>query len=220
MATRLPGSVIVMAEWHYNPDARRFRDPTTGRFISQARLVELHDKYAATRAAAMADLADELAAGSLDVPTWETLMRDEVKLAHGAQYLLGRGGRQAMAPVDWRHLETLVRTQMQYLTNYARAVADGKLSAAQVRWRSQLYAHAARQTFERALATSWNLDLPAYPADGGTPCRARCHCHWNISVVRRRVVASWRLGAAEHCGGCIDRAVRYRAWVVQRAQAA
>lgn len=207
-------------DWQYRVSTHRYRNPANGQFVSQTKLLELHDAFASARAQTMAALASQVAAGTLNVPDWERQMREEVRLAHGGQYLLGRGGRNALSIDDWRRLDDLVRSQMAYLTNFARALADGKLSEAQLAWRSTLYSHSARQAFERGRASAYDLHLPCYPADGGTACKSRCHCHWSFKTTRREIRATWVLGVAEHCDDCRGRAARYHDYVVSRESAA
>lgn len=221
-----------MADWTYSVARRRYRDPTSGRFISPREVQRQYEQFTAARASIMAQLAGGLANGTLDVPGWESKMREQIKLAHGAAYALGRGGVHVMGPDDWNAIDAHVRDQMRYLTRFSRDVADGKLSERQVAARSQLYAHSSRQVFERGRAAAFDIRLPVYPADGGTACKMRCHCHWEIRIesIRavsrgQRIVASWRLGAAEHCPDCIARAITYRAYTVtignmQRGEAA
>ena len=54
--------------------------------------------------------------------------------------------------------------------------------------------------------------LPAWPGDGTTICLTNCKCRWSINILsieRGDYNATWRLGAAEHCRTCRQRA---RAW--------
>lgn len=136
-------------------------------------------------------------------------MRQIVKDAHGVQHVLGRGGRHAMTQSDWGRLGNVVRGQYEYLQKFAQAIERGEQSAAQVRARAALYVAASVYSFERGNASAYGLSLPAYPGDGGTPCLARCRCHWDISSTKDDWIARWVVGGAVQCPGCRSRAEQW-----------
>lgn len=212
---------MASERWQWNPERRQYRDTRTGRYLSARQVRRAHLDFLTARKVQMVTLTEDLAEGRLTLPQWERAFRQQIKLTWGAQWAFGRGGRNVMTPRDWGAVGRAVREQYRWLGGFASDLADGKLSPAQATARAQLYASASTYAFARGQAASYSgLRLPVYPADGGTECKANCKCRWEISDEPERWVARWRLGAAEHCSGCLDRAGRYARYVVEKEQAA
>jgi len=79
-------------------------------------------------------------------------MREEIKAEYIRQYMLGRGGRAQMTSQDWGSIGGMIADQYRYLKDFAKLVAEGKLSEAQIRARAAMYANSAREGFERGQA--------------------------------------------------------------------
>ncbi|HLF28213.1 MAG TPA: hypothetical protein VJG32_17930 [Anaerolineae bacterium] len=79
-------------------------------------------------------------------------------------------------------------------------------------YRAQMYAQSAEQVYQRAYMRARGEkaqlpDLPAYPKDGSTRCRANCHCRWEIKRVSdTEYHAIWKLQPGENCEDCLRRA--------------
>jgi hypothetical protein len=192
--------------WEYSLSAKRYRDTTTGRFVSQASIEKLREDFVAARQDVVRDLVAQLEAGDITVQEWLSAMRDEVKLAHIGQYLFGRGGRNAMTDDDWAAVSDRVRQQFEPLQTFAEQVAAGTQSADQIANRSANYIDTSRASYAEghAVAHGWP-DLPAYPADGSTQCYANCRCFWTVEPVEGGWDCTWNLGEADHCDDCIER---------------
>jgi hypothetical protein len=146
-------------------------------------------------------------------------IRDRLKRIYLSEYMLGRGGKNAMTPSDYGRVGNMLRDQYEYLRSFALDIQDGKLSEAQIGARTQLYHESAIQAFERgkAAAYSGDLILPAYPADGRTRCRARCKCRWLIRETKTAWKAYWmRNSLAESCQDCVERERLYNPYVVSK----
>lgn len=155
----------------YDLASRRYRDSQTGRFLSKRTVRNLRDAYLDAAKETTATLAEGLEAGSLTLTQWQRRMRTVIRDVHVGVAALGGGGRNAMTASDWGKVGAQVQDQYEYLDNFTRQIGDGELSLAQVTARAGLYVDAAVQGFERAkVARIGDLDLPAYPGDGGTPC--------------------------------------------------
>lgn len=208
-------------DWEFSRGARRYRDLRTGRFLPNRTIIELRNGLAENRAEAISNLADTLVDGGMSVQRWELEMREAVKLAHVTEYTFGRGGRRAMSSEDWGRLGQQIREQYVYLHNFAQDVqagrytnADGDTSLAAVRARAALYGESAVYAHSRGQeAAAEGLALPCHPGDGGTPCLARCKCRWTIVETSDQWEATWRLGSAEHCDGCLSRAANFAPYV-------
>lgn len=196
----------------WDRDLRRYRDADSGRFVRES-AVRAARQGIIDRASAETDvLAGQLASGDLSVEDWTLAMRDVVKRTTIDQYLLGRGGRNAMTQSDWGRIGYRLREQYGYLQRFAELVDAGQLSDAQIAARAKLYVSATWSTFDRAKASAWNIRLPAHPGDGSTKCKGNCRCHWDIRRDDEAGVieATWVLDSAtEHCDDCRANAERW-----------
>jgi len=126
-------------------------------------------------------LAVGLSEGSVSLTAWQEGMRQNIKRLYIDQYCLGRGGRAQMTQSDWGKLGQMLKDQYQYLDRYASDLSkmDVAEREAYIRNRSQLYANASNEAFERgksAVAQSLGFD----------------ECNWNLTPV-------------ENCETCIRR---------------
>lgn len=203
--------------WEFDESAHRFRDTKTGQFLSAREAIGLRDDSLERRATDVDTLASTLGKGDVSVQAWEAAMRDVVRDTFAAQYAYGRGGLNAMTTDDWQAINDLADAQSRYLRSFAQDVAAGRLSEAKISARSVLYLQSSRQAYGRGLAASWGIELPAYPGDGSSECKARDKCHWEISETDDEIHATWKLGAAEHCATCVSRASAWAPLVIEKA---
>lgn len=212
---------MAAQDWTYVAEKKRYRDDSSGRLVTERKLASHRDTFTDRAVDDMRDLVDSLDDGSLSLPDWQREMRGVVKRSHIDQYLLGRGGRNAMTQRDWGRLGRALRDQYQYLDGFAQDIADGKLSVAQIRARADLYVESSTNAYERGREAAHDgLRLPAYPADGKTQCKARCRCRWVIRETRREYRATWTLGVAEHCPDCLARSRRWAPFVQSKERLA
>jgi hypothetical protein len=156
--------------WTYYPDSYKFRDDDTGRFASKRDVWKWSDASMDEQAAQTRGLAAELTEGGT-VGAWEAEMRRRIKAEYIRQYLLGRGGRNAMTAEDWGSLGGMIADQYRYLDGFAAEIAAGKLSEAMIAARSEMYLLSAREAFNRAQARARGIPadrLPAFPGDGAS----------------------------------------------------
>lgn len=176
----------------------------------------MRDDFIATQETTLVNLARSLADGGLTLRRWESEVQERLTRMHTAAYLAARGGRNAMTDADRRAIRKIVNDQRRYLRKFAEKIADGNMTAAQIERRVVLYARSARQSFERGRAAAFRVRLPAYPADGSAPCLVNDKCHWELVDKPDEVWAYWRLGVAEHCDTCVDRARRWAPYKAKR----
>lgn len=166
---------------------------------------------------AMAGATDDFLAspGPDGFLAFQTEMQREVKDLFISAYIAGRGGSWREAgPAEWGRLGAVLKRQYRFIRGFASDLAtrEPPLTRAQILARTDLYAAAASESFERGVAAQVGLNasvLPAQPGDGTTLCRSRCRCHWSIQILskaRGDFNCSWRLGSAEHCETCRSRA--------------
>jgi hypothetical protein len=207
--------------WIWEPAAHVCRNTATGRFMGHADMLAMRDTFSDAMATKATDLARRVGAGDIDLATWQKAMRSDIRTSYIDQYVLGRGGRSQMTQADWGRVGQLVREQYGYLGNFARDIADGNMTEAQIAARAQLYHHSSVRAFELGRARSYgDLKLPAYPGDGSTACRVNCRCHWDIRPTETGWDCYWMLGATERtCGDCLGRARDWSPYVVESTSA-
>ena len=113
-------------------------------------------------------------------------MADEMKMLHTGAAAVGRGGWTQMSQADWGWTGQRLRAQYGYLRNFANDIATGHQPMdGRLTARAQMYAEAARAT--------------------------------QREMIRRTAISIGRqdernhLGAADHCGGCVEATAR--GWV-------
>lgn len=203
--------------WVWDDRAKRYRDTSTGRFITQHKAVTLRDFYIEAKKSDTDRLSRQLTEHKISLQQWTLDMRQQIKDTFSNEYMLARGGRNNMTQADWGRVGAMVKKQYQYLQGFARDVDAGKMSEGQIRTRSRMYIDSATQAFERAKTESLGMPvLPAYPGDGRTVCRSNCQCHWNIVDEGDHWNATWQLGVAEHCPDCVDNSEKWDPLVVPK----
>lgn len=108
---------------------------------------------------------------------------------------------KGLSRAERQDLQAAIKAQRPYLEGFARDMASGTMTEEQIRRRAELYAGPIRLTYSKE---RWP-NVPDWPCSGGTPCLAWCKCRWE--EVDGQMY--WRLGAAEHCNGCVDRAAQW-----------
>jgi hypothetical protein len=193
-----------MPRWAYDTKSHRYRNLDNGLYVSYDQVIAWSWAEATATGDVVAALGMQVGQGVLRVQDWQTLMRREIKDEYVRQYLVGRGGLAQMTPRDWGIIGHMLRTQYQFLDNFAQDVAAGRLSPAQIVARARLYIYSAQQARERARTEAFGMPvLPAYPGDGQTECVTHCRCNWIINPVQDGWEAQWRLDpAAESCHDC------------------
>jgi len=210
---------VASDRWAWDPSVKRFRDGETGRLVRADTIRSLRDRFVESQEGVVGELAGALARDEITLQQWEASFRQLILRALTAEYLLGRGGRQAMTPRDWGTIGALAKAQYEFARGFAADLAAGKLeTAADVEGRMAMYFGAAREAHEIGRSEAYGMPrLPAYPCDGGTPCLTGCKCSWSITETSTEWRATWRLGAAQqHCAGCSSRALSYALYVTQK----
>lgn len=210
--------------WQYDPNSRRYRDLRTGRYVNQAQLQALRDRFADALKGETDRLAEQLAAREISIQRWVLEMRTLIKDSFIAQYAAAVGGVQNMTAADYGRIGAMLssqnRGQYWYLQRFAEAIANGELTLGQIQVRAGMYMGASVQAFERGRTVSFGLPrLPAYPGDGTTVCLTNCRCSWQISETQAAWYCHWSLGVAEHCPDCLVRAAQWAPYVVLKGMA-
>lgn len=203
---------MASVQWEWSTLVKRYREKSSGRFLSAQANIELRDHFLDMQKTAMASLAQRVVSGDMSVGDWERAMRGTIKTTFSAEYLYGAGGRRAVTAEMRVELANLITQQYSYLNGFARDLQTGLMSEAQVLARAGLYGDAAVLGFESGASAAWTGiesewlnrshsadpcgECPALSALGWQPagsfslpglraCKARCKC-----VLSRRVKAT------------------------------
>lgn len=214
IATRIDGD----SPWTWDGGSHRYRNTANGQYIGQRQMTGLRDQFIEAKQATAQSLAADLSAGRKSIQEFEVAFRREIKTVYVDQYVLGKGGRNAMTQADWGAVGRMVRDQYQHAHEFARDIASGKLSEAQITSRARLYFGSSTQSFEQGRTASYGVPtLPQYPADGRTICRSNCRCNWRIEETEDAWNCTWVVSAGEVCVDCQGNASRWNPLVVLKA---
>lgn len=203
--------------WTYDERSKRFRDTRNGRYLPATKAIDLRDGFQERRRADVNALTRRLADQNITVQAWEAEMAALIRNVHAAEYALGRGGLNAMTAEDWRAVDELHAEQRAFLRGFAEEVAAGQLSEAQINARAKLYYGSSIQAYERGRSAAFGVRLPAYPADGSTPCKSACRCRWQLVDTSDTIEATWKRSTGEACSGCKSRAAQWSPLVIAKS---
>jgi hypothetical protein len=123
-------------------------------------------------------LSQKLQTGQLDLPNWQTRLRDEIKAIHASSAALAIGGWAALQLGDWLRISDRVLQQLARLNAFAQQLGSGKQKRDGVFLRrTQMYAEAGRGTYS---------------------------CFERYTMLQHGYTEECNvLGVAEHCNGCL-----------------
>lgn len=174
-----------MAALTFDDASGRFR-VANGQFVSEAAVRRVVDQIADGASVRMAAASERMLAGELSLAEWQAGMMRTIKLSQLATSTIAHGGAARMGFPEYGAAGREIRTQYDYLRQFAAQVASGEqpLNGGLLS-RARQYGQAARVTFER---------------EYGRDQQAR-------GFQSERNV----LGAAEHCALCPE--LTARGWV-------
>ena len=206
---------VKKGDWIWNQLTKRYRNSKTKKTITSNTMLRLRDDFV-DEMRDFSKLTDDLVNSRITVQEWLLDMRKRVRDVNSAQYMLARGGRNAMFQTDLDALADIIKEQYDFLQQFGEEVRAGNLSASQITARSELYMESSTRAHEQAKAASYDIELPQYPADGNQICKARCRCRWEINVLEDKVEAYWLLNvAAKHCDTCLSNAAKWAPYTIQ-----
>lgn len=203
--------------WVWSQESKRYRNTADGRFIGQRKMTELRDQFIEAKRGNGANLARELANGTMTVQEFELGFRWEIKSTFVDQYVLGKGGRNAMTQADFGTVGAMIKSQYAYAHRFAQDIAAGKLSQAQIAQRAGLYIDSSTQAFERGKTASYGMpSLPDYPASGNQICKSNCKCSWSIAETDEEWRCTWLTSSGESCDTCIENAAKWAPLIIAK----
>lgn len=197
-----------MAEWTYDSATHRY---TSGkRVLTEREMLDVRNAIADGMTEESASLARQLLDGIVTLAQWTRNFAKLLTNGIASAFLFGRGGKAAMDETATATLSGLIADQHGYAKGFVKAIA-AELETAEpklnfVAARSELYSGAAVHAFDQGRAQDFGIELPYYPADGGTKCGGNCRCEWTITDTETGGQAVWNtVGDSKVCQDCIDR---------------
>ena len=201
--------------WYWDDSAKRYRSPETGRFIGIDDMNGLRTEFMTSQKERLEGVTTVFDAGTIDSLTYERQVKEIIKQTYIDNYVMGKGGRLSMTQADWGSVGGMIKEQYGYLNPFLAQIERGELSQAQINARLKMYINSASEAFWRGFASDIPIDLPAYPGDGSSRCLVNCQCTWDIQPVENGYNCYWRLGAAEHCEDCLQRASEWNPYKIR-----
>ena len=209
---------VRKGDWTWNQLTKRYHNIKTKITINQMAKLELRNDFIDVQRGSFDDLVDDLGQARISVQEWVLEMRKRVRNINAAQYMLAKGGRNAMFSEDIDALTDIILNQYKYLQQFGEDVRRGKLSLKQIKARSELYMESSTAAHERGKAASFGIELPEYPGDGNQICKARCRCRWKINDSGNNTKAYWTLNpAAQHCKSCLRNAEKWAPYTIEES---
>ncbi len=147
----------------YDPKTNRYRT-AGGRFISPREVRKTIDKTFEVVKKDMRALGEALTTGGIDLRTFQTLMREKLKISHSLAASIGRGGRRQMSLSDWGKVGGGLKKQYAYLNNLSAQIEKGLVSDVQIINRAAAYSHGVRLAY-------YGMTTIAETAGDATMCR-------------------------------------------------
>lgn len=142
------GSRTLRTRYGYEAATGRYRNLTTGRYVSEADVMRLMQAEIDSSMERMRDLLAAAQSGETPytIADWQRAMANELRQVHGEMLMLSVGGRNNVTAEDWGSLGLRLRDEYAYLNGFANDIAGG-LSDAQIDARMQMYADASWNSF-------------------------------------------------------------------------
>ncbi|WP_413275443.1 hypothetical protein [Floridanema evergladense] len=91
-------------------------------------------------------IANQLIENEISLKDWQKATAQQLKILHLQQALLGRGGVDAMKSADYLAIGRNLKSEYEYLRNFAKDINDGNLTQSQFLARLDMYAEKSRSS--------------------------------------------------------------------------
>ena len=135
----------------WNEAAGRYITLSTGRFVTFVEVRSALDAAIDSSQNEIRRLSQALQSGNISLADWQTAMMQEIKQGHLAAIAAAKGGFAELTQADYGRAGQAIRTQYEYLRNFANQVGDGRqpLDGYFLR-RADMYADSSRGLYHRA----------------------------------------------------------------------
>lgn len=197
-------------QYTYDPRSRRFRGPD-GRYVAAAEITRIRDQIIVAKQARTATMVNSLYSGALSPSAFVLAMRTEIKRTVIMEYMLGRGGVNALTQSDYGRIGAILKPQYQYLNTFVTQIMDGSVTKDQATRRAAMYIDSTRSAHGRGTSAAWDVSLPAYP--GFHP---NCLCELDYQDRGDAVHVYWRTASANSCPDCEGYESEWNPLVIER----
>lgn len=133
----------------FDRPSQRFRDLSTGRFVSERAVRDGVDRTADLASARLGELTSRFRTGEIGAVQWQTEMLAQIKQAHISAALAAYGGRDAMTPQRWGTVGQIIRREYAFARAFAADVLSGRQRQnGRMDARARLYGQSIRGTYE------------------------------------------------------------------------
>lgn len=168
----------------FNDQSGRFVD-ARGRFVSESSVRTVVDQVADLASTRMATASQALLDGQLSLASWQAELMRTLKSAHVATATIAHGGQARMGFAEYGSVGREIRTQYDYLRQFAEQVASGEQPLnGTLTARARQYGQACRPTFERAYGRDQQRR-------GYLACRNILHARESCSQCRAITARGW-----------------------------
>lgn len=231
---------IVEGDWRWLERSHRYRNRKTGEVINDGKWVDIRDAFTDAMHHPARRLTEQMLDRDINLHEWMRQMAAMIRDTHLAMFMLGCGGYNGISQDGVISLETTLREQFSYLSDFGDEIVHGNrgrlrqhvslytpiaLRRRGVLNRSTLYIESSTSSAERGRVTTYGRligDLPAYPGDGSMVCRTNCRCHWRFNLSPPGgggsvIHAFWRLIRRDrhNCVTCIQYSVQWNPYRLQ-----
>lgn len=124
--------------------------PQNGKFVSFSKIQGLIEDNIKQTQADMQTITGLLLDKKITVSTWEAAIADAIKRGNYWSFTVGRGGARSFTQRDYQQLQSRVASEYAYLRRFSQEILDGKLTPAQIKNRTAMYADSFHSTFSVA----------------------------------------------------------------------
>lgn len=207
---------VSAGSWEWNDTTKLFRNLLTSVQVGAEELLDFRDGFIVDQISSIDSLVSQLRSGEITVQEYLLVARRHIKHVYLGEWLLGKGGVNAMMESDVQGVSNNVLHQHTYFQAFVEQIRRGELSAAQIKARSRMYIDSATQAYERGRASSYGVGLPQYPGDGNQACLSNCKCHWKLVRKEDKIHAYWIMNLfAKHCVTCRQNALKWSPLIIQ-----
>lgn len=174
------------SQYAYDPKSLRYRDNTSGKFVSSKQVRASVDQLADAESQTLRAFAQQMLDGDINFAEWQIRSLDTIKRLNVAMALAANGGIDATSASDLGYIGSLVKKQYEYFRGLVADIRKGTQAlGGTLLARMGLYGQAGRATYHDVLQRN--------AKDAG------------LTEAKRL------LGVADHCTGCVSEAAK--GWV-------
>lgn len=208
----------MAVQWIYNATRHVFVNTRTGKELTHRQMVTIRDAFVDSRKAYVQAIVERYTSGAMTLAELNTALAATTSETITALSVIGAGGQQRaaqMGPTFRDIVQGILDEQVPFFGKFMQETQAGQLSDAELANRAGLYQDTAIQAYEQSNAAEAGIeDLPYWPADWGTECKAGCRCAWEFDTGYEGddevTYATWQ--TEEDDAVCDDCQARANAW--------